>query len=123
MKRSIPSKLKGTVMVAALAVAACTSDGEDPGDPLEAGPTAAVSMRDNSFSPATARVLVGGVVTWTNNGSVQHNTTRSQTPDTWQSSNLNPNQTFQRTFSTAGTFDYSCTLHPGMNGRIIVEAN
>jgi plastocyanin len=29
--------------------------------------------------------------------------------------------TVRRTFNTAGTFDYSCTLHAGMVGTVIVH--
>jgi plastocyanin len=80
---------------------------------------AAVDMGDNFFSPQTARVLRGGTVTWTNRGTVQHNTISST--GLWQSGNLNPQGTFNRTFPTAGTFEYSCTLHAGMTGTVIVE--
>jgi plastocyanin len=28
---------------------------------------------------------------------------------------------FEYTFDTIGTFNYHCTIHPGMNGTIIVK--
>jgi plastocyanin len=87
---------------------------------VPAGLQAAVDMGDNFFSPQTARVLRGGMVTWTNRGATAHNTTSNQA-GLWQSGNLNPQGTFSRTFPTAGTFEYSCTLHAGMNGTVIVE--
>jgi plastocyanin len=105
-----------TVFVAALAfctVVACGDDGTGPDD------TVTIEMRDNTFSPATRAVDVGTTVRWVNEGTVQHNTTGEG--GVWQSSNLNPDQSFQRTFSTAGTFDYECTLHEGMTGTITVD--
>jgi plastocyanin len=35
--------------------------------------------------------------------------------------NTTRNQTVTRTFPTVGVFNYQCTLHPGMEGRIIVS--
>ena len=29
--------------------------------------------------------------------------------------------TFEHTFEEAGTFDYVCTVHPGMEGTVVVE--
>ncbi len=31
------------------------------------------------------------------------------------------NATYQRTFATAGTFSYSCTIHPVMVGSVLVQ--
>lgn len=77
----------------------------------------AVSIGDNLFNPATATVAVGGTVTWTNNGAVAHNVTGGD----FASTNLTPTQQFARTFPTAGTFNYSCTLHAGMSGTVVVQ--
>ena len=108
-----------TTLLAILLVAACTSD-----DPTDGGggavQNAEVEMDDNLFRPQTVRVVQGGTVTWTNEGSVDHNT-RSLTAGVWSSDNLSPGESFQHTFPTAGTFNYRCTLHAGMNGTVIVE--
>jgi plastocyanin len=87
--------------------------------PPPASMAVTVDMRDNLFTPTPARVLAGGTVTWVNRGAVQHNSTSDT--NLWASGNLNPNQSYERTFPTAGTFPYNCTLHPGMNGTIIVQ--
>jgi plastocyanin len=39
------------------------------------GPSASVSILDNSYNPASVSVDVGGTVTWTNNGSNPHTVT------------------------------------------------
>jgi plastocyanin len=89
-----------------------------------AAPTSAgVSVNNNSFSPATAIVQVGGTVTWTwNSGVVQHNVTYSSGPAPLPASS--PTQaggtTFSSTFATLGTYAYHCTIHLGMEGTVRV---
>jgi plastocyanin len=34
---------------------------------------------------------------------------------------MGPNGDFRRTFTVAGTFNYRCTIHAGMDGTIIVQ--
>lgn len=82
------------------------------------GPTAAVSVQNNSFSPSSARVLIGGTVTWTFT-TAGHNVSFSD--GTAGSGNLTTNETFARNYPTAGTFPYNCTNHAGMNGTVIVQ--
>lgn len=78
------------------------------------------------FEPPTLNVPVGTTVTWKNSDSTLHTVTsgsaESGTSGTiFDSSYLAAGKTFQHTFSGAGTFDYYCTLHPFMKGKIIVE--
>jgi plastocyanin len=80
-----------------------------------------IEMQDGEdFFPATATVSAGTRVRWRNVDNVAHNTT-SNPMGLWASGNLNPGGTFARTFDTPGTFNYTCTLHPGMNGTITVQ--
>ena len=80
--------------------------------------TAAVSVADNFFDPSSARVAVGGSVTWTWNGAVAHNVTFSS----GSNSATQSSGTFVRMFDTAGTFNYVCTIHgASMSGTVIVE--
>jgi len=39
----------------------------------------------------------------------------------WNSDYLEPGDTFSRTFTDPGSFDYLCDLHPGMVGVIDVQ--
>lgn len=79
-----------------------------------------IEMRDNNFNPTPATISAGTTVRWRNAGTVQHNTI-SSTAGLWTSGNLNPGSTFPRQFDTVGTFAYTCTLHAGMAGTIIVQ--
>jgi plastocyanin len=77
----------------------------------------AVDIQNFAFSPATLTVKKGTTVTWTNNDSAAHQIKST----TFNSSQFGKGQTFSFTFNDAGTFDYSCAIHPSMLGKIIVE--
>lgn len=87
--------------------------------------TAAVSLMNITYNPKSITVHVGTQVTWTNNdGGIAHTVT-SGTPGapsgTFDSGNLNSGQTFQFTFSSAGTFSYYCRIHgAAMTGTVNV---
>jgi plastocyanin len=34
---------------------------------------------------------------------------------------IGPGRTFSRTFQTAGSFQYHCSIHPGMVGTVSVQ--
>jgi len=76
----------------------------------------------NAFVPATATIQVGEKVTWRNDGTAPHNSSRASGPETWDSGVVAAGGTFVRTFNTAGTFAYVCSFHPGMAGTIVVQA-
>lgn len=76
-----------------------------------------VNIQNFSFIPATLTVKKGATVTWTNNDSAPHQIKST----TFNSSQMSNGQNFSFTFNAAGTFDYSCAIHPSMLGKIIVE--
>jgi plastocyanin len=82
------------------------------------------------FVPATTNINVGDTVNWSWAGS-NHSTTSGTTsgstkmPDgLWDSGVANSPHTFSRTFTSAGTFPYYCSIHfaSGMKGSIVVLA-
>lgn len=77
----------------------------------------AVTIQNFAFNPATLTVKAGTTVTWTNLDSTIHRIKSTA----FNSSDLNQGNTFQFQFNTAGTYDYSCAIHPSMTGKIIVE--
>jgi plastocyanin len=81
---------------------------------------AQVSMKDIKFDPSDVTIKTGETVTWTNDDSVGHDVTG----DDFKSGDpggLQNGDTFEHTFDTAGTFDYVCTVHPGMKGSVTVK--
>ena len=100
---------------AVVAAAACGSDSTGPGGPPVQ--TNQVSVQNDVFSPANIQVAVGTTVTWTwNSGGNLHNVTFADT-----TSGSIGSGTFTRTFNTAGTFAFHCTLHSGMTGSVLVQ--
>lgn len=79
-----------------------------------------VTMPGNFFLPEQVTVPVGGKVLWVGSGT-EHNVAFSAVPDApggcvrWSFGDC------LRTFPVAGTYDYQCTLHPGMIGRVTVQ--
>lgn len=81
------------------------------------GTTAAVSIENFSFSPATLTISAGTTVVWTNNDTAGHNIKS----DSFNSPMLSKGQTFEFKFDNKGTYEYSCGVHPSMKGEIIVN--
>ena len=88
------------------------------------GTTAQVSIVNNggfAFSPATLTIAKGTTVTWTNTTTAPHTVTSDNNAFTGDS-DIEPSNTFQMTFNTAGTFTYHCEFHPYMKATIVVTA-
>ena len=71
-----------------------------------------------SFSPTINRVPVGATVRFLNTSNVEHAV--AGRAGTWGSAILPVGTEFSETFDAAGTYPFSCPLHPGMVGAIVV---
>ena len=76
-----------------------------------------VTIKNFAFSPKEITIKVGDTITWTQEDTVHHTTTGG----IWDSVDLGQGQTYSKTFDKAGTYDYICTIHPSMKGKVIVE--
>lgn len=84
--------------------------------------TAAVDIVDNDYEPVDVTIAKGGTITWTNAGNAPHTVTKESGPGgDFDSSTVNPGDTFEQKFDTAGTIEYVCTIHPGQAGTVTVE--
>ena len=83
---------------------------------------AAVEVKiDNfTFNPQRLMVKAGTAVTWTNGDDIPHTVAASN--KSFKSKVLDTDEKFSFTFTTAGDFEYFCSLHPHMTGMIVVEA-
>jgi plastocyanin len=59
-------------------------------------------------------------VTWTNQDYLPH--TVISTTQQFRSPVFFTNDKFAFTFSTPGTYEYFCAIHPKMTGTVVVEA-
>ena len=83
--------------------------------------TAAVGIDNFTFNPATVTVKAGTTVTWTNKDDIPHGI--AATNNTFKRSQaLDTDDSFSFTFTTPGTYQYFCYIHPHMTGTIVVEA-
>ena len=88
-----------------------------PPAPPPPAPAGDINIFDNGYSPSTRTVPVGTSLTWSNTGALPHTVTRSGSFD---SGILMPGDTYRRTFNSAGTFSYLCTIHPDMVATVVV---
>jgi plastocyanin len=77
-----------------------------------------VNIDGFAFVPATLTVSAGTTVTWTNRDEEPHTVAASD--GSFHSPGMGTGATFTHTFSTAGTFDYVCSIHPMMHGTVVV---
>ena len=93
---------------------------------LLAGPTSAPAQMDTArveiqahgFSAPTLTVKAGTTVTWTNRDDDAHTVTSVANGN--RRTGLDTGETFSYTFTRAGTFEYFCSLHPLMTGKVVV---
>lgn len=112
------SNSSSTASTAAPAAAATTSAGTG-GATAPASGTVAISMKDIAFNPKAATAKVGQKVVWTNDDSVQHDVV-AQSGATFKSKLFGTGGTYTFTPTKAGTISYVCTIHPGMDGTLVV---
>jgi amicyanin len=86
--------------------------------PTEPEDTAA-KIENFTFVPQRLTVKAGTTVTWTNADDIPHSV--ASTTKVFKSKVLDTNDKFSFTFTTAGTYEYFCSLHPHMTGTIVVE--
>ena len=79
---------------------------------------AQVKIANFTFDPPTLTVNAGTTVTWVNADDIPHLV--SEKDGKFRSSALDTNDKFSQTFSTAGTVEYFCVIHPHMTGKIVV---
>lgn len=93
-----------------------------PPEGQTAGPDykpAAVTIENFAFSPATITVAIGTMITWTDQDSADHTVTSIN--GVFDSGRISRGNTFSYTFNEKGEYDYYCTYHPNMTGKVIVQ--
>ncbi|MBV9735081.1 MAG: cupredoxin family copper-binding protein [Acidisphaera sp.] len=86
----------------------------------QAGDTA-ITIDNFSFTPARVTVPAGTHVVWTNRDDIPHTVTSDDKPRTLKSSPLDTGDQYSMTFDKPGTYAYFCSLHPHMQGTVVVQ--
>ncbi len=81
---------------------------------------AAVAIKDFAFDPATLTVPAGTKVVWTNRDDTPHKLASNAQPPLFVSDALDSDDAWPMVFDKPGTYGYFCTLHPHMQGAVIV---
>jgi plastocyanin len=101
-------------MVLLLAGSPRAAKGDQP------APAAVEAKIDNfSFAPVALTVAAGTTVTWTNRDDIPH--TVVNISGAFKSKVMDTDEKFSYKFAKAGTFEYFCSIHPKMTGKVVVR--
>jgi amicyanin len=78
--------------------------------------TVEVNIAGFAFGPSSVQISVGDTVKWLNEDSVPHQVHGS----IFDSGLIRHGYTYSFTFTKPGTYNYICSIHPYMQGTIIV---
>jgi amicyanin len=87
--------------------------------PVMAGADVTAKIDNFTFEPATLTVKAGTTVTWTNEDDIPH--TVVATNKAFRSKALDTEDKYSFTFTTPGSYEYFCSLHPYMKAMVTVE--
>ncbi len=131
-RRAIPMVSVGLFTVL---LAGCGSSSADTSDAGSSASGTVVSMKLLQFMPQTLTVKAGTKVTWRNDEPITHTVTSgtysgvdaktglraSEKPDgLFDARAAKKGDTTSYTFSKPGTYPYYCSIHKGMNGKVVV---
>jgi plastocyanin len=103
----------------ALAAAVLAAAATFPSASVQAADTE-VNIDQFAFHTQRITVRAGTTVTWANEDDVPH--TVASSSKLFKSKALDAGDKFSFTFTTPGTYEYFCSLHPHMTGAVVVEA-
>lgn len=110
MSTSRRMRLTIVAMAALLLVSGSAARAQDAG--------ARIEIRAHGFGVPELTVPIGTTVTWINHDDDAHTVT--STTNTFRSPGLDTDDTYSYTFTKPGTYEYFCTLHPLMTGKVVV---
>lgn len=125
----IPKVFAGAVLALAVllalalpvAFAGCgySSAGGGSNRTVSGGGTVEVRMKGTVYETRELTIDKGTTVEWINDDPFQHTVTAVD--KSFDSGQFGQGRSYERAFNEAGSFDYYCTIHPSMKGKIIVR--
>ena len=82
--------------------------------------TALVKIGNFTFGPQALTVAPGTTVTWVNDDDIPHTVAASD--KSFRSKVLDTGDRFSMSFANPGTYEYFCSIHPHMTGKVVVKA-
>lgn len=92
-----------------------------PAAPAEAA-SHAVMIHNYAYSPGSLSIAQGDTVTWTNMDTAEHDVVVTSGPVSFRSPMLSKGESWSYTFTTAGSYGYTCSVHPDMRGAVSAKA-
>jgi plastocyanin len=87
--------------------------------PVVAAGDTTVKIDNFAFAPEQLTVKAGTTVTWVNDDDIPHTVVASG--KAFKSKALDTDDKFSFTFTTPGSYEYFCSLHPHMKAMVTVE--
>ncbi len=112
MKKKLFAAL--STILCAFAVSASVAAGG-----TQAPPKNTITVDNFSFNAAVLTVSVGTTVTWINRDDVPHKIV--STDKKFSSPVLDTDGRFSHKFTAPGTYEYFCSIHPPMTGKVVVK--
>ena len=100
------------------------ASGDETADESEAAPSgdaqrsAKVEIVDFAYDPDPVTVAAGGKVTWINRDSAPHTATADD--GSFDTGTLDEGKLGSESFKTPGEYTYICSIHPEMQGTVVV---
>lgn len=79
-----------------------------------------ITIDNFTFTPPELNISVGTTVKWINHDDIPHSVVEKN--KAFRSKALDTDNSYSFTFTSAGTFDFFCGLHPQMVGKVIVKS-
>lgn len=76
-----------------------------------------VKIQNSQYYPDSITISSGDTVRWTNLDSTNHTVVGSD----FSSGNITSQDSYDHTFTKAGTYSYHCSIEPSMKGIVIVK--
>jgi plastocyanin len=100
-------------LLAALTLSLCL------GPIAKAKAASSVHIDNFTFTPQEITITRGTTLTWVNDDDIPHAIAASN--KAFRSKAMDTEEKFSFTFSAPGTYEYFCSLHPHMQGKVIVK--
>ncbi|MGR3289770.1 MAG: cupredoxin domain-containing protein [Paracoccaceae bacterium] len=81
--------------------------------------TITIDIKGFKFRDADINISVGDTIVWVNQDGARH--TATDKSGSFNTGTLKKGKSSEVTFTSAGIFDYFCTFHRSMTGRIVVN--
>lgn len=80
-----------------------------------------VTIRNYAYAPTEVQIRAGDRVRWVNREKRTSHSILFPDEGGLESERLFPDESWERQFTKAGTYPYTCGPHPEMKGRVIVS--